>query len=200
MNFRILVLAAAAGLALPALAQQPPAKPAAKPAAAPVATVNGTAISEARLEYLMRQQVQRGAPDNEQTRAIVREDLINREVVAQAAAKAGTAKRREVQAQLEVTSQEVLVGAYLSEYLRQKPVTDGEVQQVAQGMAFLLNQTGNNVFMVCKLTGYPAAQQHACQIACQLSLALRARASKTKATNWNIVSCEFNAPTDTVPN
>lgn len=129
MKLHILAIAAAASLALPALAQQAGAKPAAKPAASgPVATVNGAAIPRARLEYLMRQQLQRGAPDNEQTRAVVREDLINRELVSQAAVRAGTAKKREVQTQLEVTRQEVLVGAYLSEYLREHEVTDADVQ------------------------------------------------------------------------
>ncbi|MGD9953489.1 MAG: peptidylprolyl isomerase [Burkholderiales bacterium] len=128
MTSRILALAAAALLAQPALAQQPAAKPKAKPAADAVATVNGTAIPQARMEYLMRQQVQRGAPDNDQTRAVVREDLINREVVSQAAQRAGTAKKREVQTQIEIARQEVLVGTYLSEYLREHPVTDAEVQ------------------------------------------------------------------------
>lgn len=130
MKLQFLAFAAAASLALPALAQQAGAKPGAKPAASgPVATVNGTAIPRARLEYLMRQQLQRGAPDNEQTRAIVREDLINRELVSQAAVRAGTAKKREVQTQLEVTRQEVLVGAYLSDYLRENAVTDADVKK-----------------------------------------------------------------------
>lgn len=128
MKLQLLAIAAAVSLALPALAQQP--KPAAKPAASgPVATVNGTAIPRARLDYMMRQQLQRGAPDNEQTRAIVREDLINRELVSQAAVRAGTAKKREVQTQLDVTRQEVLVGAYLSDYLRENGVTDADVQK-----------------------------------------------------------------------
>ena len=130
MKSRILAFAAAVSLALPALAQQAGAKPAAKPSASgPVATVNGTAIPRARLDYLMRQQLQRGAPDNEQTRAVVREDLINRELVSQAAVRAGTAKKREVQTQLEVTRQEVLVGAYLSDYLRENAVTDADVKK-----------------------------------------------------------------------
>jgi peptidyl-prolyl cis-trans isomerase C len=130
MNLRFLAFVAAASLALPALAQQAGAKPAAKPAATgPVATVNGAAIPRARLDYLMRQQLQRGAPDNEQTRAVVREDLINRELVSQAAVRAGTAKKREVQTQLEVTRQEVLVGAYLSDYLREHEVSDADVKQ-----------------------------------------------------------------------
>jgi peptidyl-prolyl cis-trans isomerase C len=130
MKSAFLAFAAAASLALPAFAQQAGAKPAAKPAASgPVATVNGTAIPRARLEYLVRQQLQRGAPDNEQTRAVVREDLINRELVTQAAVRAGTAKKREVQTQLEVSRQEVLVGAYLSDYLRENAVTDADVKK-----------------------------------------------------------------------
>lgn len=130
MKSRFLALAAAASLALPVLAQQAPAKPAAKPSAAgPVATVNGTAIPQARLEFLLRQQLQRGQPANEQTRALVREDLINREVVSQAALRAGLAKKREVLTQLDVMRQEVLVGAYLSDYLHDNAVTDADVQK-----------------------------------------------------------------------
>ena len=130
MTFRILAIAAAAALAFPAAAQQEAAKPAAKPAAsAPVATVNGTAIPRARLDYLMRQQMQRGGQDDERTRTAVRDDLINREVVSQAAVRAGTAKKRDVQSQLEIGRQEVLVGAYLSDYLKDHAVSDAEVQK-----------------------------------------------------------------------
>jgi peptidyl-prolyl cis-trans isomerase C len=133
MKTRFLALAAAAAFALPALGQQPvkpAAKPAARPAATgPVATVNGAAIPQSRLEYMLRQQVSRGAPDNMQTRAVVREDLINRELVAQAAARAGTGKKQDVQTQLEMARQEVLVGAFLSDYMQKNPVTDADVQK-----------------------------------------------------------------------
>lgn len=134
MRIHLLTIAAAAALALPVQAQDTPPKPAAKaaanPAAAgPVGTVNGTAIPRARMEYLMRQQAARGAPDNEQTRAAVREDLINREIVAQEAARAGTVKNKDVQLQLDMARQEVLVGAYISEYLRTHAVTDADVQK-----------------------------------------------------------------------
>jgi peptidyl-prolyl cis-trans isomerase C len=129
MRIRFFTLAAAAALAFAAQAQDTPPKPAAKPAAGPVVTVNGTAIPRARLEYVVRQQAARGAPDNEQTRAAAREDLINREIVAQEAARAGTAKKQDVQLQLDMARQEVLVGAYLSEYLRTHAVTDADVQK-----------------------------------------------------------------------
>ena len=154
MKMHLLAVAAAATLALPAQAQdtaakpaatpetkpmaapetkaatKAAAKPAAKPAATgPVATVNGTAIPRARQEFLVRQQTARGAPDNDQTRAAVRDELINRELVVQEAARAGTAKKGDVPMQLEMARQEVLVGAYLNDYLRTHPVTDAEVQK-----------------------------------------------------------------------
>ena len=133
MRTPLLALAAAAALALPAQAQdtsaKPAAKAAAKPAAGPVATVNGTAIPRARLDFVLRQQAARGAPDNEQTRAAAREDLINREIVAQEAARAGMAKKQDVQLQLDMARQEVLVGAFLNEYLRTHAVTDADVQK-----------------------------------------------------------------------
>lgn len=139
MKMRLLALAAAAALALPAQAQDTPAKPAAakpaaKPAApkaasGPVATVNGTAIPRARLDYLLKQQTARGRPDNEQTRAAVRDELINREILAQAAARAGTAKKGDVPVQLEMRRQEVLVDAYLNDYLLSHPVTEAEIQK-----------------------------------------------------------------------
>jgi len=126
---RILAIAAVAAIALPAAAQQAASKPEAKPAAGPVATVNGTPIPRARLDYLVRQRVQRGAPDDQRTREAMREDLINREIVAQAAQRAGLAKRGDVRTQIEMSRQEVLVGVYLSEYLRKNAVTDEDVQK-----------------------------------------------------------------------
>ena len=138
MRTRLLTLAAAAVFALGAQAQdaspKPPAKPAARPAGKPAATgplakVNGAAIPRSRLEFLMRQQQARGGQDNEQTRAAAREDLINRELVAQEAARAGTAKKPEVQVQLDMARQEVLVGAYLNDYMRDHQVSDADVQK-----------------------------------------------------------------------
>jgi len=136
MTLRILAIAAAAVLAFPVAAQQEAAKPAAKsakPAKAaptgPAATVNGTPIPRARYDYLLEQQLQRGAPDNDRTHEAVREDLINREVVAQAATRAGFAKKPNVQTQMEIARQEVLVGSYLTDYLKSHPVSEADVQK-----------------------------------------------------------------------
>jgi peptidyl-prolyl cis-trans isomerase C len=145
MNLRILALALLTAPAL-ALAQteplpgkppakkavepKPAAKAAAKPAAAgPVATVNGTAIPRSRLDMMMKQQASRGGQDNEQMRSMMREELIDRELISQEAARAGVAKTPEVQAQLDLVRQEILVGAYIRDWVGKYPITDADLQK-----------------------------------------------------------------------
>jgi len=136
---------AAVLLAAPALAQLPlptkdePAKKEAakkdaaksKPAAesTTIAKVNGVAVPRARQDLLMQQQGARGMPDNEQTRALVRDELINREVLYQEAQKAGVGKKPEVQAQVDMARQDVVVSAYVRDWVRTHPVTDADVQK-----------------------------------------------------------------------
>lgn len=125
------IIAAALLLALPHLAAAQDAKPAAKPAAKPgaLATVNGVAVPRARMEFMMQQQAARGAPDNEQTRAQVRDELVNREIIAQEAQRTGVTKSQEVQAQLDLARQEIIVGAYIRDWVRKNPVSDADVQK-----------------------------------------------------------------------
>jgi peptidyl-prolyl cis-trans isomerase C len=136
---------AAVLLAAPALAQVPlptkdePAKKEAtkkeaaksQPAAqgTTIAKVNGIAVPRARQDLLMQQQGARGMPDNEQTRALVRDELINREVLYQEAQKTGVGKKPEVQAQLDMARQEVMVSAYVRDWVRTHPITDADVQK-----------------------------------------------------------------------
>ncbi len=138
MRFRMI---AAALLAAPmlALAQgaaqdapQGAPKAAAKGSAAAkdaVARVNGVAVPKARMEAMLQQQQARGTPVNDQTRAMMRDELVNREIVSQEAAKTGLAKSAEVQTQLDIARQEILVGAYIRDWLRKHPVSDAEIQQ-----------------------------------------------------------------------
>jgi len=129
--------AAAALLALPMLVSAQDsdktaakAKPAAKaPAKDAVATVNGVPVPAARMQFMLDQQRQRGAPDNDQTRAMLRDELVNREIVAQEAQKGGLAKSAEVQAQMDIARQEILVGAYLRDWVKKHPVSDADVQK-----------------------------------------------------------------------
>ena len=147
MNFRLLAVAVLAspllafgqaplpGKEKPAAeAAKPAAKPAAKaakPAAKPgaIATVNGVPVPQARAEMLMQQQLQRGGQDNEQMRSMVRDELVNREVLMQEAQKTGIAKQPEVQTQLDMARQEIIVSAYLRDWVRKHPISDADIQK-----------------------------------------------------------------------
>ena len=115
-------------------APKPAAKPAAKASAkagsqTAIAHVNGVAVPASRMEFMMEQQRGRGTPDNQQARTMMREELINREVVAQEAQKSGLAKSADVQTQMDIARQEILVGAYLRDWVKKHPVSDAEIQQ-----------------------------------------------------------------------
>jgi peptidyl-prolyl cis-trans isomerase C len=143
---KILIAALAAALLPTLAAAQDPAKdavkprpapatkpaPGAKPAPAatgPVAKVNGVVVPRTRMDYMMEQQKQRGAQDNDQMRAMVREELVNREVIAQEANRAGLPKKPEVQAELDLARQQIIVNAYLREFVRKNPIGDADVQK-----------------------------------------------------------------------
>jgi peptidyl-prolyl cis-trans isomerase C len=139
MNIRtgLAAFAVAGLLSSAALAQDTPAKPAAKsakasakaPAGEAIARVNGVAIPKSRADAMIQQQAARGAPDNEQTRNAVKEELVNREIVAQEATRAGLAKNPDVVNQIDMVRQEILINAYIRDYLRKNPVTDQDVEK-----------------------------------------------------------------------
>ncbi|MSQ49919.1 MAG: peptidylprolyl isomerase [Betaproteobacteria bacterium] len=117
-------------LAFAQLPTKEPAKAPAKPAATgPLATVNGVQIPRQRLEVVLQQQVARGASDSEPLRAQVREALINNELLIQEANRSGIAKKAEVLQQLDITRQEVIANAVVTEHLRVNPVSDADIQK-----------------------------------------------------------------------
>jgi peptidyl-prolyl cis-trans isomerase C len=125
----VLPLAASAQDAEKPAAKKSAAKPPAKANANAIATVNGVAVPASRMDFLVNQQKGRGAPDNDQTRSMIRDELINREIVVQEAQKAGLTKTPEVQTQLDIARQEIIVGAYLRDWVRKHPISDAEVQK-----------------------------------------------------------------------
>ena len=132
----LLALALLVPVTLMAQDDAKPAKPAAKAAAKlkaggkeAIAKVNGVAVPKSRMDFMVYQQSARGMPDTPQTRAMVREELVNREVLQQEAQRAGFAKNGEVQTQIDMARQEIMVGAYLRDWMRKHPVSDGEVQK-----------------------------------------------------------------------
>jgi peptidyl-prolyl cis-trans isomerase C len=92
------------------------------------AVVNGKPIPKERVDEFVEALAAQGRPDTPQTRELVREELIAREIFAQEADKRGLSRSAEVQRQIENTRQDILIRALIRDYLTKNPVKDADVQ------------------------------------------------------------------------
>lgn len=97
-------------------------------AADPLATVNGAAIPAERATVILNEQLAQGAQNNAELQNAIREELIRREILGQAAISSGIDKRSDVATQLDLARQRILIGAYLESYLEKNPVTEAEIK------------------------------------------------------------------------
>ncbi|MGH8622683.1 MAG: peptidylprolyl isomerase, partial [Burkholderiales bacterium] len=74
-----------------------------------LAKVNGVTIPQARADILMKEMTSQGRPDTPEIRDAIRQELINREIVAQEAVKKGLHKKPEVVTQIDLQRQAVLI-------------------------------------------------------------------------------------------
>lgn len=93
------------------------------------AVVNGVSISQERVEMSVKAAVAQGQTDNAELRKLIRDDLINREVMAQEAVKGGLDKTADVVQQIAQSRQAVLVNAFVQDYLKKNPVSEAQLQQ-----------------------------------------------------------------------
>jgi peptidyl-prolyl cis-trans isomerase C len=137
-NFRNLAVALVAGTFAVAAGAQDKAEKAApkKASAAPSSAkaggkvvVNGVTIPQSRIDAMNKELTQQGQPDNAERQAAVREELVNREVLAQAAQKRGLDKNPDVQAQMDMARQAVLVRALFEAEVKAHPITDADLQK-----------------------------------------------------------------------
>lgn len=94
-----------------------------------VATVNGAAIPQARLDMRIKSAMAQGQPDSPDLRNAVRDELINIEVLAQAANKKGLNKQAEVVQQIELSKQTILASAFVQDYVKNHPFSDDVLRQ-----------------------------------------------------------------------
>jgi peptidyl-prolyl cis-trans isomerase C len=123
----VLSLAVMTAFAPAAMAQKAKEKPAAAAEGA-FATVNGKAIPQGRADVMIRNQIAQGQQDGEQLQQAVREELIRREVITQAATSKGLDKNPALVAQADLARQAVLIQAYLQDYLRAHPITEATIK------------------------------------------------------------------------
>jgi peptidyl-prolyl cis-trans isomerase C len=94
-----------------------------------LAKVNGVAIPQSRLEFIVKARTLQGQPDSPETRKTLRDDLITEEVIAQEALKKGLDKDPDFVTQLEMARQTALVRAYQVDYIKSHPVNDDELRK-----------------------------------------------------------------------
>lgn len=141
--FTALAVSAALGIAAPVFAQkakegasekaEKPVKPAKaeksdKSLGVPSkVAVNGVLIPQAYFEILGRQAAASGraGPDPQ---AAIREELVNREVLAQAAKKKGIDKNADVAVSMDLARQGVLIQAYFEDYVKANPIKDEDLK------------------------------------------------------------------------
>ncbi|WP_175884227.1 peptidyl-prolyl cis-trans isomerase [Burkholderia sp. BCC0044] len=93
--------------------------------AATVATVNGTPITQTDVDTLLRAS---GQPDSPQLRQAIKNQLITRVLVQQAAEKANYADKPEVKAAMQQAKVTAEVQLYLRDNVKPEPVTDEQVK------------------------------------------------------------------------
>jgi peptidyl-prolyl cis-trans isomerase C len=92
-----------------------------------IAIVNGVPVSEARVDYIVKTQIQQGQKDSPELRKNVADVLITREVLTQEAIKKGFDKDPAVATQMDMAKQEFLIRAYFEDFIKRNPVSDEEI-------------------------------------------------------------------------
>jgi peptidyl-prolyl cis-trans isomerase C len=122
----LILLAASLLAAAPAVAQDAPKK-AAKAEKAPAASgrvaVNGVLIPQSYFDALGKQAAA-GGRSGPEVQGIIKDELVNREVLFQAAKKRGLDKNPDVQAEMDLARQGIMIQKFFEDYVKSNPVSD----------------------------------------------------------------------------
>ena len=131
---RNLALALVAGsLAMgAAMAQDKGSKKAAANGASSHIVVNGVTIPQARIDAMNKELDAAGQPTGPERQAAIKEELINREILAQAAKARGLDRNPDTQQQMEMARQAVLIRALFEQETKQHPITDADLEKQYQ--------------------------------------------------------------------
>ncbi|HEX6008251.1 MAG TPA: peptidylprolyl isomerase [Burkholderiales bacterium] len=99
------------------------------PAAAQGVKVNGKEIPQSRIDAGVKSRIAQGQPDTPELRTNVKDALVNQEIIAQEAMKKGLHKKPDVAAAIDINRQDILVNAYVQDYLEKNPVNDDTLKK-----------------------------------------------------------------------
>lgn len=128
---------ALASAAAPAMAQPKAEKAPAKAEKAAKAdgriTVNGVVIPQSAFDAMNKEREASGQPSSPEVNNAIKDELINREVLSQAAKRRGVDKDVGVALQMEMARQAVMIRAYFDDYIKANPITDAQLQAQYDG-------------------------------------------------------------------
>ncbi len=93
-----------------------------------LATVNGKAIPSSRADMMVKQATSQGQPDTPELRKMVKDRLIESEVLVQEGEKLGIAKSAEFKEQLEMTRQQLVIRGLIQDFVKKNPVSDADLK------------------------------------------------------------------------
>ncbi|QWD85877.1 peptidylprolyl isomerase [Polynucleobacter asymbioticus] len=129
----------------PALAQTKSEAKETKPDYEFVATVNGVAITQGLLNLNIRALVNQGQRDTPELRQAIKEDLINKELIAQEATKQGLAKEIDFPDQVTQLKQNLLLQAFLENHFKSNPISDAKLREEYDRQRKLMGDGSNSV-------------------------------------------------------
>lgn len=94
-----------------------------------IASVNGAPISKGLLELNLKNAVSQGQKDSPELRQTLKDELINRELIAQAAVKEGLEKSIDLADQIAQLKQTLLLQAFLENHFKKEPITDAKLRE-----------------------------------------------------------------------
>ena len=93
-----------------------------------LAVVNGKPVPSSRADAMVKQMASQGQQDSPQLRAMVKEELVNREILMQEADRMGLSSNAEVKSQMEMARQSIIIRALVADYVKKNPVTDADMK------------------------------------------------------------------------
>lgn len=111
------------------LAQSDSDKRPARKASSNTLVVAGVTIDKAKLEYLIAERVRMGQPDSQALREALASELVQRELLMQEAKRRGLDRQSATRVQQEIAADRILAGAFVSQFISEKPVTDEMVKK-----------------------------------------------------------------------
>ena len=91
-------------------------------------SVNGVLIPNAYFDAMNRERETAGQPATAEFANAMKDELVNREVLSQAAKKKGLDKSPTVAAQMDMARQAVLIRAFFEDYVKANPISDAQLK------------------------------------------------------------------------